>query len=161
MEKKILVLLTLILVALLLIFFFIPVPQKNKNIKNTTSRATSTLSYSKNLKLFNLNPDQKIYSPLVVMGEAKGWYFEGSFPSWIEDQDGNIISMSTAQARSDWMTEEFVPFETRLEFKPPITEKGFVVFQADNPSGKDNPDTVKIPVSFKQYLKEVREVKTY
>lgn len=147
MEKKILIFLTAVLVIMIAAVLFIPAPKKEK-----TKPALS--STSPNLKIFNLVPNQAISSPLVVFGEAKGWYFEASFPVRIQDEDGNILVVAPAQAKSDWMTNEFVPFETKLEFKPSTRSRGFVILEKDNPSGlEENAESVQIPVIFKNPAK--------
>src|SRR3989339_1424546 len=62
-------------------------------------------------------PNQAVQSPLVITGEARGyWFFEASFPIVLTDWDGLIIGQGIAQAKSDWMTADFVPFEATLAF---------------------------------------------
>src|SRR3989344_3102384 len=68
-------------------------------------------------------PNSVITSPLQVSGKARGtWYFEASFPIILVDWDGLIIAEGYATALSDWMTEDFVPFQATLEFEKPYTE---------------------------------------
>ncbi len=72
------------------------------------------------IRITSPRPNQKIESPLTIKGEARGvWFFEGSFPLFLADWDGKIIAQYYASAKSEWMTEEFVPFEAVLEFKTP------------------------------------------
>ena len=151
MEKKILIFMTAVLVLMLATVLFIPAPKKVKT--QPTIPATSP-----NLKVSNLAPNQEITSPLIILGEAKGWYFEASFPVKIEDEKGNTLAASLAQANppagGDWMTNEFVPFEAKLEFKKPTSSKGFVILSKDNPSGLEkNAESVQIPVIFKNFIK--------
>ena len=55
-----------------------------------------------------------------------------------------------AQAQSDWMTEEFVPFKAMLEFSAPTTATGTLVLEKDNPSGlPENADSLIVPVKFR------------
>ena len=91
-----------------------------------------------------------ITSPLVVTGEARGWwYFEGDFPLHLEDATGQILSQGVAQAQSDWMTENFVPFTATLIFSTPTTASGTLVLEKDNPSGLlENAAEIRIPVRF-------------
>ncbi len=145
---------TAVLVLLLAAFIFIPGPDKTGKIKIETN--------SENIKVFNLAADQAVKSPLIILGEAAGWYFEASFPARLEDANGYIISGAPAQAKSDWMTAEFVPFEAKLEFEPPTTKTGFVVLMADDPSGlNQNVEYIKIPVVFESYSQETSEIKIY
>lgn len=100
-----------------------------------------------------------ITSPLTVMGEARGtWYFEASFPVAILDAEhheilnasGDAVAAVPAQAQGEWMTENFVSFLATLDFTPPATDTGFVVFKKDNPSGLPEHDaSVEIPVRFR------------
>ena len=97
-------------------------------------------------------PNQEIESPLIIQGQARGyWFFEGDFPIFLTDWDGLIIGQAIAQAKGEWMTEEFVQFEAVLEFeKPEYSNRGTLILQKDNPSGlPENDDALEIPVVFK------------
>ncbi len=98
-------------------------------------------------------PNQMISSPLTITGTARGnWYFEASFPVFLTDWDGKIIAEGIAQAKSDWMTTEFVPFEAALAFtteKDTYSNRGTLILKKDNPSGlPKNDDALEIPVLF-------------
>ncbi len=95
-------------------------------------------------------PNSIVQSPLVVRGEARGnWYFEASFPLKLSDANGNKIAEGFAQAQGEWMTEDFVPFEGKLEFAPPITDTGFLILEKDNPSGlPEHAAEIRVPVKF-------------
>lgn len=104
------------------------------------------------VKLDNLKSNDEIFSPLTITGEIKGtWFFEGSFPVILVDWDGKIIAQVSVTTKSDWMTEDFVPFEAIINFqKPSYGEKGSLIFKKDNPSGlPQNDDAIEIPVVFK------------
>jgi len=107
-------------------------------------------AYTSVIKLSEPIENQEIQSPLTVKGEARGiWFFEGSFPIKITDANGNPISTNIAQAKGEWMTENFVPFEGQIEFENPGTETGYLILEKDNPSGlPENEDSIKIPVKF-------------
>jgi hypothetical protein len=94
--------------------------------------------------------DEIIFSPLSIAGEAKGsYYFEGSFPIKLEDADGNLVATTTAQAQSEWTTENFVPFKAVVEFPNSFTGNGQLVLENDNPSGlPQNAKRIKVPVKF-------------
>lgn len=107
----------------------------------------------RNIRVMNPEPNQVISSPLVISGEARGtWFFEADFPVTLIDGDGNVIVEHYAQALSDWMTEDFVPFEAVIEFEKPGTEIGYLVLEKDNPSGLEEHDeeSLIIPVRFEQ-----------
>lgn len=93
---------------------------------------------------------QAISSPLVIRGQARGnWYFEASFPIHLYDADGREIAVSHAQALSEWMTTEFVPFEATLQFTAPTSTTGTLTLNKDNPSGlPEHDDLLSVPVSF-------------
>ncbi len=97
-------------------------------------------------------PNDMISSPLEVTGKARGgWYFEASFPLRLLDENGKIIAFTNAQAQSDWMTNDFVPFKAMLEFAPPVSATGTLVLEKDNPSGlPQNAAQITIPIRFKQ-----------
>lgn len=94
-----------------------------------------------------------VTSTLTVTGRARGyWYFEASFPLEITDSAGRVISQSHAEAQSNWMTEEYVPFVGRIPFSLASTTdtRGFVIFRKDNPSGlPENDASVSVPVRFR------------
>jgi hypothetical protein len=105
-----------------------------------------------------------VMSPLVVRGEARGnWYFEASFPIELLDAAGNRIAVNTAQAQGEWMTTEFVPFESKLIFSSqPAGSKGTLVLHKDNPSGlPENEDELRIPISFGESESKTRTIKLY
>ncbi len=96
----------------------------------------------------SLSPGDTVTSPLVVTGEAAGWYFEASFPVRLLDSDGNEIAVTPAQAQGDWMTADFVPFQATLTFTT-ASQTGMLVLQKDNPSGEPQNDaSLWIPVQF-------------
>jgi hypothetical protein len=97
--------------------------------------------------------NQSVASPLVISGEARGWYFEASFPVELVDWDGRIIAQGPAQAQGDWMTSEFVPFKATLSFTVPDDipyRRATLILRKDNPSGMpENDDAFEIPVLLK------------
>ena len=102
-------------------------------------------------------PNGVISNPVMLSGQARGyWYFEATFPITITNWDGLIIGEGYATAEGDWMTEEFVPFTTSLEFENPYVEgqpdfmkRGFLILKNDNPSGlPENQYALEIPIYF-------------
>ncbi len=97
--------------------------------------------------------DIQVTSPLTVTGKARGtWYFEASFPIIVVDWDGKIIGQGIAEAKSDWMTEDFVPFKATVEFTVATDtpyRRGSIIFKRDNPSDlPQNDNALEIPVLF-------------
>ena len=68
----------------------------------------------------------------------------------LTDAKGNIVADTVAEARSDWMTEDWVPFSARITYDdPPDDERGYLVIEKSNPSGKpENDDQYRLPVLF-------------
>lgn len=95
-------------------------------------------------------PNQTVQSPLVITGQARGnWFFEGDFPIKLLDNNDAIIIQGYATAKSEWMTEDFVQFEAKIEFDNPATKKGVLVLEKDNASGlPEYADELRIPVVF-------------
>ena len=102
-------------------------------------------------------PNAVIESPLTITGEARGpWYFEATFPIVLTNWDGLIIAEHYAEAQGGWMTEEFVPFESVLEFESPYSEgdpdfmqRGTLILKKANASGlPEHDDAIEIPVLF-------------
>jgi len=102
-----------------------------------------------NINIKNPQSNEIVKSPLVVTGEARGWYFEGVFPVRILDSNNKEIGRGQVRAKGDWMKDAFVPFEGKIEFSQPTTKTGKLVFQKDNPSGlPENDENVEISVLF-------------
>lgn len=96
-------------------------------------------------------PNEVIKSPLMIEGEARGsWFFEADFPVYLLDNNGKELWVGIARTKSEWMTEDFIPFKATLEFQTPTTEKkGVLILEKDNPSGlSENSDKLLIPVHF-------------
>lgn len=96
-------------------------------------------------------PNTAITSPLTVQGNARGsWFFEGTFEVYVLDENGTEIARSFAQAQDDWMTEDFVYYESNLMFEKPTTAKGTLVLEKNNASGlPEHNDKLLVPVLFK------------
>lgn len=95
-----------------------------------------------------------ITSPVTITGSARGnWFFEASFPVIIVDWDGKIIGEGHAEAQSDWMTSEYVPYVATVTFLFPSEipyARGSIILKNDNPSGlPENDDAFEVPIMFK------------
>ncbi|MDO8668904.1 MAG: Gmad2 immunoglobulin-like domain-containing protein [Candidatus Buchananbacteria bacterium] len=102
------------------------------------------------IRVDNPLPNQKINNPVIISGVARGyWFFEASFPVNVYDDNSNLLGTGIAQAQSDWMTTDFVPFSLTLQFSQPQTAKGVLILRKDNPSGlPENEDQLEIPIFF-------------
>lgn len=101
------------------------------------------------LKIFEPKALSNIESPVKISGSAPGtWYFEAVFPIEVIDESGNVLGSGHAEAKSDWMTTNQVPFTASVIFARKGATEGFLVFSKDDPSGIGNVKSVKIPVFF-------------
>lgn len=95
--------------------------------------------------------NQTVSSPLTITGTARGfWYFEASFPIEIRDSAGVIVANGYAEAQSEWMTEDFVPFIATISFPAQDAgSTGTLILRKDNPSGDPSRDQhVSVPITF-------------
>lgn len=125
--------------------------QGTKFSEESASNYEKDLNSTTFFKLESPQSGAKIISPVTIKGQAKGsMFFEGTFPVSIEDMDGEIAGSGSAKALTNWMTEEFVPFESTITFTTGTTIVGNIVLENDNPSGlPENSQSAKFPVSFK------------
>lgn len=99
------------------------------NQDNAQNQSSTTIT------LDNLVENQQVNLPFTVTGTVKAWFFEGSFPVFLKDNNGNQLAVALASSPVDWMTADPIPFTVTL---PAInyTGPGTIVFQKDNPSGE-------------------------
>jgi len=102
------------------------------------------------IKISQPKPNSLITSPTTVIGEARGnWFFEAQFTVILVDANGRELGRGLAQAYSDWMTTNFVPFDVTFVFNIPSTATGMLILKKDNPSGlPQNDDQLEIPIRF-------------
>ena len=131
--------------------------------KNLAEDIGNEIEKTDMIKIDNPRPNQTVQSPLLIEGEARGnWYFEASFPIKLFDDDGNLLVIGIAQAQSDWMATDFVPFKVELNFAHPATREGTLVLKKNNPSGlPEHADELRVPVKFIQSPSEMMKVKVY
>ncbi len=96
-------------------------------------------------------PNEAISSPLLVYGEARGfWFFEADFPIKLLDGKNVLISLepSFVITSEEWKTEDFVSFSSSHTFEVPITATGTLIFCKDEPSLSECSETLHFPVKF-------------
>jgi hypothetical protein len=100
--------------------------------------------------IYGSNTPANAQTPIIIQGRARGtWYFEASFPIELRDSNGAVLGTAIAQAQSDWMTTEFVPFSATLTPNSPILSgtQATLVLKKDNPSGDPvRDDSIEIPI---------------
>lgn len=93
-------------------------------------------------------PGAVVGKTFSVIGKARGWYFEGSFPVEVLDQKGNQLSLGVAQAQGDWMTQDFVAFKADIVVPQTYIGPATVVLKKDNPSGlPQNDASMSFPIT--------------
>lgn len=107
-------------------------------------------TFSKEALVVTPKQNEVVVSPLKIEGNIVGsWFFEGSLPVKLFDNNNNLIASGLARADGDWMTVKPVPFKASIEFST-IATSGYVVILKDNPSGlPENDGSIKLPVKFK------------
>jgi hypothetical protein len=113
------------------------VSQNQQSVQNQGIVGTTTSGG--HIIIDNIAPGQTIHTPFTVTGVMGGWYFEGSFPIFMKDANGNQIGAVAATSSQDWMTSNAIPFSATL---PAVTYTGpgALVFHNDNPSGEPQYD---------------------
>ncbi|MDD5625864.1 MAG: GerMN domain-containing protein [Patescibacteria group bacterium] len=168
-KKRLIILSPLILVIIILVLrFLIGGPEDNwicsngrwvkhgnpsasmptQSCGNAVKNNQQTEDKTADIKVTKPQPNETVFSPLEIGGEARGtWFFEASFPIKLLDSSGVEIAHGIAQAQSDWMTENFVPFTATLQFNVLTETKGTLILEKDNPSGlPQNADELRVPV---------------
>jgi hypothetical protein len=124
--------------------------QCSANEKSFTENIGNEMELLDLIKIYSPRPNARIASPLTISGQARGkWFFEADFPVKLFDENNNEIGRGTAQAQSDWMTENFVEFLAIIEFDTPTTATGTLILEKDNPSDLPEYDNqLIVPVKF-------------
>jgi hypothetical protein len=95
-------------------------------------------------------PGDTIMNPLVIEGEARGyWFFEATAPVELYNNSGVQIASGYIEAQGEWMTEDFVPYTGTLDFPPAASGSGYLLIKKANASGlPEHDDSLSIPVVF-------------
>lgn len=145
----------LVLIVLLFVVGWVVYDNKESIVNDVVNNSVATTTADSNDAKKDLiiidvpTKGMTVSSPFVVSGKARGyWFFEASFPIELRDTQGNLLETIIAQAQSDWMTTEFVPFTANLIFtKPSAPMSAVLVFKKDNPSGlPENDDLIEVPI---------------
>lgn len=112
-------------------------PARATSTATTASTSPTTSTTSSDVIVNSPERGAMVSSPLTIVGSAKGnWYFEATFLIKLLNSKGQEIGEGPAQAADDWMTTDYVPFTTTIQFPAqPKGSKGTIVFMKDNPSG--------------------------
>lgn len=126
---------------------------KTPDSRTYAEELPGNITYS-NASLDLINVDTPFSGAVVgkdfsVIGKARGmWFFEASFPVQVIDKDGYLLATGIAQAQSDWMTENFVPFKADIKVPESYIGPATLVLKKDNPSGLlSNEASVSFPIT--------------
>lgn len=129
-----------------------PAPVGNNEEQNGTpiSGATTTPATHPNIRVTYPQPNALVGKTFTITGEARKWYFEGSFPVEVIDANGRRLAQGIAQAQGEWMTTNFVPFKAPITLSAtPATQTGTIILRNDNPSGLPQYDEeFRVPIRF-------------
>lgn len=92
-----------------------------------------------------------VTSPLNFSGTVdNSWFFEGTFPVELLDEDGSSLGTAQAHSKTDWTTPGKIDFYGQMQFDPPKGQSGTLVFRNDNPSDlPENAKEFRLNVKFK------------
>ncbi|OGZ99852.1 MAG: hypothetical protein A3C07_00395 [Candidatus Sungbacteria bacterium RIFCSPHIGHO2_02_FULL_47_11] len=118
--------------------------------KNFSEDIGNELEKASILRVTRPRPNEVVSNPLEIRGEARGlWFFEAEFPVVFLDDRGTQIGFAIARAQGEWMSEDFVPFSSVMEFESSESVSGILLFKKSNPSGlPEYDDELRMPVKF-------------
>lgn len=128
--------------------------KKNPEGGDTQNNVNTGPAYYKDLvRVDTPKPGSKVNNNVTVRGAARGnWYFEGSFPIRIVDAEGRVLAEGAAEAQTEWMTTDYVPFIANLQIGKVQIAEGAplrVIILKDNPSGlPQNDDSTSFGVVY-------------
>ncbi|OGI63480.1 hypothetical protein A2914_01555 [Candidatus Nomurabacteria bacterium RIFCSPLOWO2_01_FULL_41_21] len=132
--KKIIWFIILILVAI--VAYNVLVPKEVGAPEESVSKIIYVNATDDMIKVELPFPDAVTGKEFSVIGEARGmWYFEATFPIEVLDKDGNVLASWYAEAQSEWMTEDFVPFRGDLKVPESYIGPATLVLHRSNASG--------------------------
>ncbi|MCR4325798.1 MAG: Gmad2 immunoglobulin-like domain-containing protein [Patescibacteria group bacterium] len=140
------------IIALALLLFFTPAPVQapvtSQDTAATTTGGSAVQPLHELVVVSSPRQGATVGHSFLVVGEAPGsWYFEASFPIKVTDESGNTIGTAVAQAQSDWMTTELVPFSAAITTDESYTGPATIALLRDNPSGlPENDDSLEIDI---------------
>jgi len=137
-------------VIVVLMYFFVAIPVHAPTVGDVVATSTIDVTAPLHTRVVVTTPAQNavVSKTFAISGEVPGnWYFEASFPIQVLDASNTAIGQGIAQAQSDWMTTEQVPFVAAITVDS-YTGPATLVLLRDNPSGlPENDDSVRIPIT--------------
>jgi hypothetical protein len=136
----------LIILVLLAIILLVPIAFRPKDAVAPVKEETSTKiepqieGNKEDLVFFSIEPGQEVSGKITATGSVGGYYFEGSFPIIILDENKNKTPYGPgfAKATSDWMASGPVPFTADFDFSVIPKGKYYIKLMQDDPSGGES-----------------------
>lgn len=117
------------------------------NIEENSENNKDIIKFEDNKKEINWEIKIKNQEIIINWNATWKWYFEGSFVIELYNED-NLVSQNIAQANDDWMTSDYVWFDSNIKINNFKKENLKIIFKNANPSWlKENEITKEI--SFK------------
>lgn len=148
MQFKLVIAIAILFIVAVTGAILIATPSPSPSPTPTPSPTPGTPPFtSDNVVVTDPLPNATVQKTFTVKGQARGiWYFEASFPVQVRDPQNNVVAQTHAEAQSDWMTTEFVPFISRVSVAD-YTGPAVLVLLKDNPSGlPEHDDSVEFPI---------------
>ena len=100
-------------------------------------------------------PGDTVDCNLTIEGRVPSdWFFEGSFPLQIIDEQGNILLTDKITTEEDWMTNKYIDFSKAINCNENCKENINLKLLKDNPSGLEKyDDFVVIDLKLKENCK--------
>lgn len=148
---SVVVILFVVIVVLAWILFAVPTPAEAPTIADTiTTTTTPSEDEPLHAQVSVTAPRENatVSKSFTVRGRAPGpWYFEASFPVQVRDKSGNLLASTHADAQTDWMTTDLIPFEAVVNITESYAGPAILVLLRDNPSGlPENDDALEVPI---------------
>lgn len=124
-------------------------PDGNTFVEEITPSVTYTNATSNLITVSQPTPGATVGSSFTLSGQARGnWYFEASFPIQVLDTNQNVLVNTFVMAQGEWMTEDFVPFNTTITVPNGYTGPATLVLHKDNASGLPEHDaSISFPIT--------------
>lgn len=131
----------------------------NEGVQVDTQSNNSPVYYKDLLRVDSPLPGSKVNNSIIIRGAARGnWYFEASFPVQVVDAEGRVLAQGIAEAQSNWMTTDYVPFIANLQIGKILIAPGAplrIILTKDNPSGlPENDDSTSFGVIYSNTVAE-------
>ena len=146
---KIILIIAVIIIAATAGYFVIQkfkTPPQNSEMK-TSSNINDLISFSMEptaTVFASHNTGGAVSGMRKITGKLRGGYFfEGSAPIFVLDNNKNTLLTSYITATTDWMTTGPVSFETIIDFSGLKTGNGYIKITQDDPSGKESGQPIR------------------